>query len=373
MRRADIALTRRACFAMSGYARVRSRALGRTVSGPVPFKGVAARWAGTLKRALVPLLLVCATLPQACAGSDEAADPGVKKIAFLRSVMASGSPQDQAFMDELAAHGFVEGRNLAVVGGIGNEIFPDPDRARTAVREWVRDGVDVIVAYSTAGAEIARDNAPGAKVLFLVNDPKAAGFVKDEKRPEGSMTGVTFRIPADRMLSLARRIIPQLQRVGLPYPPADPAAVPSRDQFARAAQAQGLEMLTEAFSDQADVGRAVAVLVETGRVQLLLASVSPTATRALPQLAEAAGRHRVPFAANVLSAEQALLTLSPDGRALGEQLGRQAARLLNGATPAAVPVEDPRRFHVTVNQRVAGELGIELPEDVMREADVVRR
>lgn len=187
------------------------------------------------------------------------------------------------------------------------------------------------------------------------------------------MTGVTFRVPADRMLSLARRILPGLQRIGMPYPPSDPAAIPSRDQFLLAAQAQGLQLITEPFSDQDDLGRAVGVLVQEGQVQLLLASVSPTATRALPQLADQAERHGVPFAANVGTADRALLTLSPEGRAIGRQLGRQAARLLNGATPASVPVENPQRFELALSEKVAAEMGITLPADVLREADVVRR
>lgn len=80
----------------------------------------------------------------------------------------------------------------------------------------------------------------------------------------------------------------------------------------------------------------------------------------------------MPFAANVATAEQAVLTLSPDSASIGSQLGRQAARLLNGASPASVPVEDPRRFHIGLSQKVAQELGIQLPADVVREADVVR-
>lgn len=308
----------------------------------------------------------------ACGSSNGASGSDIKKIAYLRSVATPDSPVDEAFIDELAQRGFVEGRNLAIVGGSGDEVFPDPVRAGEAVEAWDEEGVDVIVAFSTLGAGIARDHAPGANVLFLANDPQAAGFVKDERRPEGRMTGVTFRIPADRMLSLARRIIPGLRRVGLAYPPADPAAIPNRDQFARAAADQGLELVSEEFKDAGDLPRVVGNLVHQGRVQLLLASVSPTATRAIPQLAESAAAHRIPFAANVATAEQALLTLSPDSASIGSQLGRQAARLLNGASPASVPVEDPRQFHIGLSQKVAQELGIELPPDVVREADVVR-
>jgi len=297
----------------------------------------------------------------------------MKRIAFLKSVSSPGSVTDQAFMDKLATHGFFEGRNLVVLGGKGDEVFPDPESAKAAVRRWQQEGIDLIMAYSTTGAEIARDNAPQAHVLFLLNDPVAAGFVRDENRPEGNMTGVTFRIPADRMLSLVNRIMPGVQRIGLPYPPADPAAIPSRDQFAQAARNQGLQLLAEPFSDESDLGRAVDALVLSGGAEVLLASVSPTATRALPQLADAADRHGKPFVANVGWDERALLTLSPESRGIGEQLGRQAARLLNGARVQSVPVEDPRRFQLILNESVAARLGIALPADVVREAHVVRR
>jgi putative ABC transport system substrate-binding protein len=317
-------------------------------------------------------VFLCA-LSGACttfSGTQE--DSGLKQIAFLRSVATPESPVDGAVTRELAKRGFELGHNLKVLGGAGGEVFADPGKAKAAVERWQRQGVDVIIAYSTTGAEIARDNAPGAYVLFLVNDPQAAGFVTDEQRPEGRMTGVTFRVPADRMLSLARRIIPGLQRIGLPYPPGDPAAVPSRDQFSQAARDQGMELIAEDFSDAGDLSRAVAKLVTADRVELLLASVSPTATRALPQLADAAALYRIPFAANIGTAERALLTVSPDSESIGLQLGRQAARLLNGATPASVPVENPRRFNIGLSQKVAAGLGITLPSDVIREADVVR-
>lgn len=324
-----------------------------------------------VRTGLMAVLLACALV--GCAPSSGAAEDESHKIAILRSVATPDSPTEAAFFDELGDHGFVSGRNLRILGGTGDEVFPDPQEAEAAVERWERQGVKVIVAFSTAGAEIARDHAPGANVLFLVNDPVAAGFVDDETSPDGRLTGVTFRIPADRMLSLSRRILPGLETAGLPFPPDDPAAIPNRDRFADAAAGQGLELVTEEFSGEADLARAVAVLVQERGAQMLLASVSPTATRALPELAQAATSFGAPYVANVATAEGALMTLSPDGRSIGEQLGRQAVRLLNGASPSSIPVEDPRRFELALNEAVAETLGIPIPPDVMREADLVRR
>lgn len=327
---------------------------------------------GARRTGLLAILLACCAL-HGCAPSSGAVEDGSHKIAILRSVATPDSPTEAAFLNELADHGFVSGRNLKILGGTGDEIFPDPREAEAAVERWEGQGVKVIVAFSTVGAEIARDHAPGANVLFLVNDPVAAGFVGDETSPDGRLTGVTFRIPADRMLSLARRILPGLPTAGLPYPPDDPAAIPNRDRFLDAAAAQGLELVTEEFSGEDDLARAVGVLVQERGAQMLLASVSPTATSALPQLARAATSFGVPHIANVATAEGALMTLSPDGRSIGEQLGRQAVRLLNGASPSSIPVEDPRRFQLTLNESVAETLNIPIPPDVMREADLVRR
>lgn len=319
------------------------------------------------KRTVFVILLLL--LIPAC-GVEEAVDQQVHKLAFLRSVQFVGSGSETAFFAELATHGYVVGDNLEIIGGSGDEVYPDPEEAAAAVRRWRDAGVDLIMAYSTTGAEIVREQAPETNALFLVNDPTAVGLVADEREPEANLTGVTFRVPADRTLALVQRILPESGRIGLAYPPQDPGAVPSRDAFVEAAQSLGLELLLEEFSDSRDIKRAVDALGDRG-AQVLLLSVSPTATRALPEFAGAAATRNLPFVANITH-DQALMTLSPDLQAVGQQHGRQAVRLLRGARAADVPVEDPRRFILTLNQAVAARLGIEIPLDVLREADLVR-
>lgn len=317
---------------------------------------------------LVALLLIA---PACSAPSPDEAQQ-VQTIALLRSVAGPDPSGIEAFREELAGNGFVEGQNLEILGAGEDELYPDPEQARAAVRRWLDRGVDLIVAQSTAGARIAADTAPDTNVLFLSNDPTLAGLVTDELSPDGRLTGVTYRVPEDRTLMLAGRIMPGLNRIGLPYPPEDPAALTHRQSVAAEAASQDLELLAEEFAGEEDLSRAVAELSSQG-ADLLLLSVSPTATRAVPTLVEAASREGIPIAANIDIAEDALLTLYPDSQALNEQLARQAVRLLNGASPSSVPVENPRRFVFTLNERVASRYGIELPADVVREADLVLR
>lgn len=290
-------------------------------------------------------------------------------VAFLRAV--AGRPSTEpALLDELRNAGFVEDRNLTILAGDADEAYAGPEEAAAAVAAWQDEGVDLIVALSSTGARVAADTAPNIPVLFLSTDPMATGLVEDEAAPEANLTGATFRVPADRTLSLTQRAVPGVTRVGLAYPPADPAALAHRDALQLAADELGVELVTAEFTDGEDAAGAVDELAAAG-VGALLVSTSPVATRALPETEAASRRHRIPLIASTSVAEHALLAFAPDTEELGRQLGRQAARILQGADPGSVPVEDPNRFVLTLSLAAAAELGLTLPPDLIREANEV--
>lgn len=314
--------------------------------------------------ALIVLLLVgCSTSPVSV-DSDKAF-----AIAFLRAVPDSGVTQ-RAMLATLRMDGYIIGTNLTVLGGDPEEAYAEEDAARAIVEEWRNEGVDLIVAISTTGARTATEVAPDINTLFLANDPIATGLVEDAERPEGSLTGVTFRVPADRTLSLIRRAVPGTGAIGLIYPPSDPAAVAHHDEVVTASEALDIPILVEPFDDSDQLKDGVARLAEQG-VDALLLSTSPTATRLLDEFREAAALADLPVATNTPLAPWAILSLYPDAEEIGRQLGRQAARLLAGSAPASIPVEDPRQLVLELNAVTASEHGIHLPEDLMREADQV--
>jgi putative ABC transport system substrate-binding protein len=316
---------------------------------------------------VVALLLV---LVAACSGGTPSTEGKPATIAFLRAV--AGAPSTEpAFVAELAANGFRKGENLTILASDANEAYPTPEAARAAVGRWIAQGVDIIVALSSGGAAAARAAAPDVNVLFLSNDPVATGLVKNETAPEGRSTGVTFRVPADRTLSLATRTL-GMQRFGLAYPAGDPAALANRDALTTAGGKLGLQLLTAEFTTAAEVPAAVAKLAADG-AQALVISTSPIATRALAETTSAAGAHRLPLVANTSLVAGAVVSLYPDSEELGRQLGRQASRLLSETAPRSIPVEDPRRFLVTINQKAATDLGIVIPDAVLREANNVTR
>lgn len=322
---------------------------------------------GRLGRAV---LVVSIALGAACGGGGESEQPDdVAVVAFLRAV--AGTPSTEpSFVATLRTGGYEDGRNLRLLAADADEAYPDPEDAEAAVARWVEEGVDLIVALSSSGALVAREAAPEVEVLFLSTDPMATGLVRDEDRPEGNLTGVSFRVPADRTLALARRAVPGLDAVGLAFPPSDPAALANRDAVLAAARSLGVRNELAEFDGPEGVADAVAQLAAAG-VDALVVSTSPSATRALPETAAAAAAHRLPLIANTTVAGSAVVSLTADTEELGRQLGRQALRLLAGEAPSSVPVEDPNRFLLTLNRRAAAELGLDFDEGLVREADAV--
>jgi putative ABC transport system substrate-binding protein len=177
-------------------------------------------------------------------------------------------------------------------------------------------------------------------------------------------------VPADRTLSLAQRAVPGLDVIGLAFPPSDPAAIANRDALAAAADELGIGLELAEFEDATDVAAAVGRLADAG-VDALVVSTSPVATRALPETAAAAAARGLPVVANTTRADSAVVSLAADTDELGRQLGRQAVRLLAGEPASSVPVEDPNRFVLTLNQAAAAGLGLTLDDGLLREADTV--
>jgi len=292
-------------------------------------------------------------------------------VAILRAVRSTEPRNIETLLAELGHGGFMVGKSLRIIGADPAEVHPDPAEAESTVRDWARQRLDVIIALSSSGAMAAARAAPKAAILFLSNDPTAVGLVADERRPEGHLTGATFRVPADRTLDLARRSLPGLTKVGLLFPTSDPAAGPIRDAMVRAGNALGLDVVLGGFAASTDVAAVVDELRTLGVGAVVLAN-APSTVRAYPAIAATLATVSLPALANT-SADFAFIVLEPDTRELYRQMGRQAVRLLQGTPVSQIPVEDPGGFRLTVNVSIAARLGITVPAEIVRTADTVVR
>jgi putative tryptophan/tyrosine transport system substrate-binding protein len=308
--------------------------------------------------ALVSVLLV------SCSDDDD--QPTVHTIAIIRTVAGSGN--EQFLIDGIAAAG-VDEDHLRILGRDIAETHPEQADAEAAVRRWVERGAELIVALSTRSAMAAVKAAPDTPVLVLSTDPSATGLVDDERHPEGNVTGASYRVPADRTLSLANDAFADvdIRRVGCLQPVGDPAAVPARTALEHGAAALGMELICATFTTPEDVGAAVQEVLAAG-VDAIVPVNAPATAIAFPQLRFVLSKTNVPVIANQ-PADFAVLTLTPDGNAVYRTMGRQAGRILTGTPVRDVPVEDPGRFLLVVDLTVAQRIGRTVAPSVLERAD----
>lgn len=313
-------------------------------------------------------LAAAVILAAACTDASDAPSD-LPTIGMMRVV---ADEDHGVFVSELRAQGWNVGPDLVILPSDPEQLLADSDAAAATLDEWLDAGVDVVVAFSTPFARLAVERAPKVPVLFLLNDPVAAGLVGDPERPDQGATGVTFRTPADRTLDLTLRLLGENASLGYLAPTDDPAVEGHRTAVLAAAEAHGIEMVEATFDGDEAVSDAVDELRRAEVGAVILASSTAT-VRAIDALRDALAGAELPVVANTDFIDFAVLIVTPDGAEVRRQLARQAARLLAGADPASVPVEDPRKFVVIVNRTLALELGLPEPDpELLRQADVVR-
>jgi putative ABC transport system substrate-binding protein len=302
------------------------------------------------------------------AGCSSDSSPTMHTVAILRAAKGSAT-EDQLFVS-LAAAGFPRSR-LRVLGGDPTIVHAMPADATATVEAWRKQGVELIFALSTSGAKAAAAAAPGVPILFLSNDPKGTGLVKDLRHPEGHLTGSSYRVPSDRTLTVAADALGPLHKIGCLVAVDDPAAAPARDDLLAGAKSLGIAVQCASFHTEADAPAAAQEIVASGVDAIVLVN-SPTLVRLLPVLSPALSTATIPVISNS-PVDLAVLSLEPDGADVYRQIGRQAARLLAGTPVAKVPVQDPGHYLVVINEKVAQRLGRTIPDDVLKRADRVVR
>jgi putative ABC transport system substrate-binding protein len=290
---------------------------------------------------------------------------GVHTIAVLRAVEIAPERQ-QSLLHALERAGY-GAEDLRVLGA--DEVHPEATDAEAAVQGWVADGAELVVALSTAAAQAAAKATSTVPIVVLSNDLAASGLVDDERHPGGNVTGTSYRVPSDRLLSIAADAFGSLRHVGCLYPTSDPGGAPVKADIERGAEALDLEVTCEAFASPADIPAAVQRVRAAGAEVLYLAN-TPATVNAADDIEAAARAAELPVLATNPT-DYASLLLEPDGKDTYAQLGRQAARLLGGADVSAVPVQDPAKYVLIVNPKAAAAVGTTIDPSVVDRADEV--
>jgi putative ABC transport system substrate-binding protein len=309
--------------------------------------------------AIVGILLVA--LSDASAGSQQR--DKVWHIGLLHVGLDHVPPSLKSLQDELKRLGYEEGKNLRF--DWRNQ--PDDDAALATAREFVKNKVDLIVAFEDQSVRAAQAATRDIPIVFLhVYDPVAAGYIQSLPRPGGNTTGaVTALSLLGKEIELLKEFVPSLRRLLLLIDPTDPQT-PREMALARGAVgALGLEIIGREIATEAEAERVFASLGshEADAVVVVSPRLRQTYFSRLVHLARAK-RWPVPGNRKSLVEEGALFAYTANHIAAGPMGAEYIDRILKGARPADMPVEEVSRFNFVVGAKVADELGIPIPTTI---------
>jgi putative ABC transport system substrate-binding protein len=298
----------------------------------------------------------------------------VPRIGVLGSGSRSDlSPRLDPFRQGLRELGWVEGQNIAMEYRFAEGRY---DRLPDLAAELVRLRVDLIVAVPTA-AVVAAKNATATIpiVMISVGDPVGLGLVASLARPGGNATGLSYSAGLEifsKQLELLKETVPKVRRVAVLSNPAHPAHPLQIREVNIAARSLGLQLqLLEARGPNEFDGAFAAMAKE--RVEALLVVVDAMFILHRTRLADLAARSRLPAVYGTRESVEAggLMSYGPSVRDLFRRSATFVDKILKGAKPGDLPVEQPTQFELVINLKTAKALGLRIPQSLLQRADEV--
>jgi ABC-type uncharacterized transport system substrate-binding protein len=322
------------------------------------------------RRQFIGLLAGAATWTHGAHGQPAAS---VRRIG----VLSPFSPADtllwnKALLQGLRDLGWVDGRNLTIEFRYAEgkkEGLPE------LAADLIRQKVDLIVTTVTLDTRAARNaTAEIPIVMVAVGDPVATGFVGSLARPGGNITGLSQMTPdlSGKRLELLQQIVPGVSTVALLFDPEDPLSVIDAKEARLSAQRLGIEVHSLEVRNKAGLESALHEAV-TSRVGALVVVPAPILFENVKPIADFAIQARLPstFHLREFSVAGGLVTYGVDRSDLFRRAAAYVDKILKGAKPADLPVEQPTKFELIINLRTAKTLGLTIPANLLGIADEV--
>ncbi|HEV2336206.1 MAG TPA: ABC transporter substrate-binding protein [Stellaceae bacterium] len=275
-----------------------------------------------------------------------------------------------AFRDAMRELGYRDGENIAFETRLADGRI---DRLTALTAELVRDNVDVIVTSghpSIRAAQLASKTIP--IVVAIMSDPIAEGFAASYPRPGGNITGLAFQDAelTTKRLEILKEAVPSLSRVAVFWDPEMPATLLTATKSA--AQALGLLLDVLPAGNAAEVGKAFDAAVAR-KAQALFEVASPRFAALRAAIARSALEKGLPAACEERGfvAAGCLVSYGPSFNAMYARAAYYVDRILKGAKPADLPIEQPTKFEMVINLKTAKALGLTVPQSLLQRADEV--
>jgi len=318
-------------------------------------------------------LVAVLTLTASFAGRAQSVGK-VHRIGYLSAGSISASPHYlEAFRQGLQERGWIESRNIIIEYRSAEGRF---DRLPELAAELVQRKVDVIAAAPTPAALAARNATKTIPIVGVsLTDPVGLGIVPSLARPEGNLTGVSYSVGADifgKDLDLLRQAIPKIRRVAVLSNPAGPSQPLTLRNIKTAAQSLGLQLvLVDARGPEEFDGAFAAMARE--RVEALFVVTDPAYIPHRARLIELTAKNRLPsmFTQRADVEAGGLMSYGPNFLEMYRRAAAFVDKILKGARPADLPIEQPTKFELIINLKTAKELGLTIPSSLLAWADQV--
>lgn len=325
------------------------------------------------RRRRIVVLFTSAALASLSAAFAQKIVPKLHRIGILTEGRAGGAPSFlDALKQGLREHGYVDGQNVALVHRYAEG---KPERLSALAAELVSLRCDVIVA-PTERAIAALKKATQAIPIVMISssDPVATGFVTSLARPGGNITGMSTMSPeiAGKRVQLLKEIVPGLARVAMIWNPGYPGALFEYRETATAARTLRVELHSMELRSNDDLERVFAAMLKVGAQALIVTGGNTVARNNLYKIASFAQSNRLPSISGAeFASAGGLMSHGSDPIERWRRAASYIDRILKGARPADLPVEQPTRFDLIVNMKTAKALGITIPPLVMVQATQV--
>ena len=321
---------------------------------------------------IVPLLLSLIVAPLAVDAQPTKQVPRVGYLSIGSSTDPARLRRFEAFRQGLRELGYVEGQTIALEPRWAEGMY---ERYPALAADLVRVPVDVIVAVGGAATQAVQQATKTIPIVMsVVNDPVGSGLVPNLVRPGGNVTGLSLMAPdlVGKQFEVLKEVVPTVSRVALLWNPANPASAPQVREAEAAARAVGVQLQPlEARSPQ-EIESAFAAMTRE-QAEALVVRTDSIFTNQVRQIAELAAQRRLPALYGLREHAEAggLIVYSANPLDLERRAAIYADKILKGAKPGNLPVEQPTTFQLVINLQTAEALGLTIPPTLLFQADEV--
>jgi putative ABC transport system substrate-binding protein len=320
------------------------------------------------RRDLIALIASVAIAWSLAAHAQEPAK--IARIGFLGLEPASASASRvEALRAGLRDLGWLEGKNILIEFRWAERVDQLPD----LVAELVRMNVDIIFAPSSTFVEPARRATQTIPIVFALHaDPVGLGHVASLARPGGNITGLSMvhTAIAEKGLEILKQTVPHASRIGVLWNPTTPSAPHVLKAVEAAGEKLGVQLRPMPVRTVEDFDGVFTAMTQD-RVDAFLDVSSPLTYSRRARLAEIALAHRLPgmFGLKANTEAGGLMSYAADINDLHRRAAAYIDKILKGAKPADLPVEQASKFELVINLKTAKVLGLEIPSIVLARAD----